>query len=840
MHTKKIKFTAVLAAAAVTLGAAGSFPLPAEAKNPIIQTSFTPDPAPVVFGDTLYVYTGCDKDARNDNYYMTGYQCFSTTDMQNWTDHGRIMEDSDFSWGKKDSAWASQCIERNGKYYFYVTMNTSSGDGYAIGVAVADKPEGPFKDALGKPLAGPNWSYIDPTVMIDDDGQAWLFFGNSKCFYAKLNEDMISLNGPVQQCNMTAESFGSGKNGTAYGEGPWIYKHGNLYYLVFASFYGSDGNESMAYSTSSSITGPWTFRGQIMKQHNCFTTHGGIIDYKDKSYFFYHKIGLDGGGTFNRSACVEEFSYASDGSIPLLSPSDDGPKQIESLNPYQRVEAETMSWSSGIKTEKIDAGTLAIGFVENNDYVKVSGVDFGDNGATDFFASVASAGSGGKIELHLDSLTGSSIGSVDCPVTDGWQNWETVSCKVSGATGKHDLFLRFTGGDSYLFNVDWWQFKQEGDNTNPGEVINEDGGVVRKHKDAGILGDVDGDGKINASDLSLAKKLFIAKTTNKNAIKEADVNCNGKLEADDIEWYVEYLTGKTTAYPEKVSGGSGSLTGELGTDGYQYPQNLQWHEFDGKYLENMNNGGRVIEEKYNGINGNKTMYVYLPPGYDENKKYNVFYLMHGGNENERTLFFQSDTMMQNILDHMILNGELEPLICVTPTFNNCPNGSYDVYDEIRKTIIPYVESKYSTYAEDTTIEGLKASRYHRAYGGFSMGGGSTWINLLHNLDIIAYYMPLSGHNWGGVGEIQKAIDDSGFSPREYFIFAATGTSDIAYNNMVPQINEMKADTKRFVYTSDFSKGNFYFLTAPGKDHWWGNVRHYVYDGLPLFFHENQG
>ena len=112
--------------------------LRAKASNPIIQTSFTPDPAPVVFDDTLYVYTGCDREGNNDFYYMTGYQCFSTTDMQNWTNHGTIMEDTDFSWGKEDSAWASQCIERNGKYYFYVTMECKSGGGRGIGVAVAD------------------------------------------------------------------------------------------------------------------------------------------------------------------------------------------------------------------------------------------------------------------------------------------------------------------------------------------------------------------------------------------------------------------------------------------------------------------------------------------------------------------------------------------------------------------------------------------------------------------------------------------------------------------------------------------------------------------------------
>ena len=146
---------------------------------------------------------------------------------------------------------------------------------------------------------------------------------------------------------------------------------------------------------------------------------------------------------------------------------------------------------------------------------------------------------------------------------------------------------------------------------------------------------------------------------------------------------------------------------------------------------------------------------------------------------------------------------------------------------------------YVMNAENTSIDGLKASRYHRAYGGFSMGGGSTWNMMINNLDVCAYYMPLSGHCWAGATGIQNAIDKFGLKPNEYFVFAATGDKDIAYGNLSGLCNSLKADTQRFKYTSDFSKGNFYYLVASGKDHYWGNVRHYIYDALPSFFHEGQ-
>ena len=161
-----------------------------QAQNPIIQTSYTADPAPMVHNGTVYVYTSHDEDQTIKNFFtMNDWRCYSSTDMVNWTDHGAVLSYKDFKWSRGD-AWAGQCIYRNGKYYYYLPVNQKNG-GNTIGVAVSDSPTGPFKDAIGKPLLA-GYGYIDPTVFIDDDGQVFLYWGNPNLWHVKLNEDMVS------------------------------------------------------------------------------------------------------------------------------------------------------------------------------------------------------------------------------------------------------------------------------------------------------------------------------------------------------------------------------------------------------------------------------------------------------------------------------------------------------------------------------------------------------------------------------------------------------------------------------------------------------------------------
>jgi hypothetical protein len=192
-------------------------------------------------------------------------------------------------------------------------------------------------------------------------------------------------------------------------------------------------------------------------QGGSFTNHPGIVDYKGNSYFFYHNGALSGGGGFTRSVCVEQFKYNADGTIPTLNMTSTGAPQIENLNPYNKIEAETICWESGIETESCSEGSRDVCNVENGDYIKVKGVDF-SSGATSFEARVASANSGGNIEIRLDSQNGKLVGTCAVSNTGAWQTWVTKSCTITGASGVHDLYFKFTGGSGNLLNINWWKF----------------------------------------------------------------------------------------------------------------------------------------------------------------------------------------------------------------------------------------------------------------------------------------------------------------------------------------------------------------------------------------------
>ena len=241
-------------------------------------------------------------------------------------------------------------------------------------------------------------------------------------------------------------------------EGPWLFKRNSLYYL----FTRHGVPEHLAYSTAKNITGPWTYGDTIMhviKDKGAFTNHPGYIEFKGKSYLFYHNGALPAGGGFKRSVCIEPFEFKADGSIPLIAPTKKGVKEsAANLDPYKRVEAETIAFSEGLKTASDSKTGIYVTQIDNGDYIKVRSVDFG-KGAKSLEASVASASAGGKIEIRIDSKDGNVLGTADVKSTGGDQAWKTVSCKVGKVKGVHDLYLVFKGGEGNLFSFDWWKFK---------------------------------------------------------------------------------------------------------------------------------------------------------------------------------------------------------------------------------------------------------------------------------------------------------------------------------------------------------------------------------------------
>lgn len=292
----------------------------AHAANPLFAPMYTADPAVLVEAGRVYLFTGRDEaPAGGKDFVMHEWRVFSSCDMVNWQDHGVPLNVKTFAWAKA-RAWASDVVKRDGKYWFYSTVEHATVPGFAVGVAVSDSPTGPFKDARGSALITNDmtkqtdiaWDDIDPGVFVDDDGQAYLYWGNTVLKYAKLKRNMTELDGPIQV--LAVKDFV---------EAPYLHKRGGVYYLSYSEFFP----EQTSYLTGPSPTGPWTPRGVIMaKNLNTPTIHQAIFDFNGKSYIAYHNAELPGGGEYRRSVAIEEFSYRADGTIPFIAQTKEGPK----------------------------------------------------------------------------------------------------------------------------------------------------------------------------------------------------------------------------------------------------------------------------------------------------------------------------------------------------------------------------------------------------------------------------------------------------------------------------------------------------------------------------------
>lgn len=724
------------------------------AENPIIRTCFTTDPAPMVHDGRLYLYTGHDERGA-DFFWMQEWRVYSTDDMVNWTDHGSPLAIESFAWGD-DRAWAAQCIERNGKFYWYVCLHSKISGGMAIGVAVGDSPIGPFRDALGKPLfENGSWDHIDPTVFIDDDGQAYLYWGNPHLYYLRLNEDMISYSGEVTCVEMSEESFGApnparreeGKQyRDCYIEGPWLMKRDKLYYMLYAA---GGIPEHIAYSTAPSPTGPWSYWGEAMplQDSGSFTNHCGVVNYRGHDYFFYHTGKLPGGGGFGRSVAVEEFRFNDDGTIPAITMTAAGVAPIATFNPYRRVEAETIAVSEGIAASGAASGVY-LTEIHHGDYLKLCQVDFGRRPLRAFRASVASALRGGRIELYIDTMEGEPIATLEVPTTGGWERWMTLeTTDIRPVEGVHDLILAFRGRKGpELFNFDWWELVSEPEQ----DVLS-----FTRPAPTNVAGNdyprIDAENRVYfrtyAPDASRLEVDLCGKKYPMQKNREGYWTAVSDPQVAGFHYYFLLSDGVSVIDPATTSffgccREAGAIEIPEGPEGDYYRPQAVPH-------------GQVRSCTYFAASQGiyRRAMVYTPAEYEtkHKRRYPVLYLQHGMGEDETGWSTQGH--VQHILDNLIASGACEPMIVVMESGDVeapfSPKAGKDVekarnlygssfYAVLLDDLIPWVDKTFRT----------RTDRRSRAMAGLSWGGFQTFNAVLPNLDRFSALGTFSGALFG--------------------------------------------------------------------------------------------
>ncbi|MBN2698839.1 MAG: family 43 glycosylhydrolase [Bacteroidales bacterium] len=439
------------------------------ADYPLVSHRFLADPGSLVYNGRVYLY--CSNDDENPPTEDGGYQmksivCVSSSDMKNWTDHGIVFQvPRDASWA--GNSWAPSAVERNGKIYLYF-----GNGGSGIGVASADSPTGPFSDPVSRSLVNINtpgvlpaeniWVF-DPMTFIDDDGQAYMYFGGNgedNLRVIRLNENMISVDGSATQFHVPY-----------FFEAAWLHKHNGTYYFSYST--NPSNGMRIDYMTSDNPITGFTYGGTVSPQppENNNNNHQAIFEFKGTWYQAYHNryVARHAGipPVYKRNLCLDSIHHNPDDSVKTMVNTFDGVVQVGHVNPFVRVEAETMNAQKGICTKVCSEGGMNVTGIENNDWIKVRGVDFGSNGAAAFTAGIASEMKYGtrkddSIEIRMDNVNGTVIGTLPVTFTGGPDDWKPVTVAVEEITGVHDLFFVFTGeAVEDLFNFDYWYFTEK-------------------------------------------------------------------------------------------------------------------------------------------------------------------------------------------------------------------------------------------------------------------------------------------------------------------------------------------------------------------------------------------
>jgi len=417
------------------------------AQNPIIRDQFTADPTARVFNGKVYLYPShdipspSDKNLRKDWFCMEDYHVFSSENLTDWTDHGVIVTQTKVPWLTRQNydMWAPDCVFKNGKYYFYFPV------GGKIGVAIADKPEGPYT-VQDKPVIGTGG--IDPCVLIDKDGQAYIFTARGRISVAKLKDNMVEVDGQAQTItNLPPKGLI---------EGPFAFQFQGKYYLTYPHV--ENKIERLEYAMSDSPMGPYKQVGVIMDESptGCWTNHQSIVQYNNQWYLFYHSNDYSPRFDKNRSVRIDSLFFNSDGTMQKVKPTFRGvgltsaSKEIQ-IDRYSRLSDKGVSIALN-DTVNTFAGWKTL-FKEPNSWVQYNSVDFGRKKFKKVEVKAQSV-SGGSVQIRLDKIDGQVVAEISIPKGN---NWKTLEAMVSKASkGTHTLFIVLK--DTPV-EIDWIRFK---------------------------------------------------------------------------------------------------------------------------------------------------------------------------------------------------------------------------------------------------------------------------------------------------------------------------------------------------------------------------------------------
>lgn len=425
------------------------------AQNPIIRDQFSADPTARVFNGKVYLYPSHDipapeNFARKDWFCMEDYHVFSSSDLTDWTDLGVIVSQDKVPWvnATSYSMWAPDCIEKNGKYYFYFPANvkTGSGKGFGIGVAVADNPSGPF---IPQPEPIKNVNGIDPCVFVDKDGQAYIYYSLNRIFAAKLKDNMLELaTEPVVIGDLPTKGLV---------EGPYLFERNGIYYMTYPHV--QNKTERLEYAISNNPLGPFKVTGVIMDESptGCWTNHHSFIEYNGQWYLFYHHNDYSPKFDKNRSARVDSLFFNSDGTIIKVIPTLRGVGLTKATQEIQ-VDRYSQISDNGATIAFLDSLNTFKGwktvFSANGAWIKYNSVDFGRKKAKTVAVRVLS-NNRGVIQIKLNDAQGPVIAEVRIPEGESWNIINERILKKQ--KGIHNLVV--VSRSNSPVEVDWIQFK---------------------------------------------------------------------------------------------------------------------------------------------------------------------------------------------------------------------------------------------------------------------------------------------------------------------------------------------------------------------------------------------